>query len=110
MIQEHRQFCIDMAKAGILTGHYTGRFFWSGPGARVGHIEDALKATKVECLWDKRGNNLVVYPAAYNRESIDELKRKLNGDEFPLCSDCNYRLVDAFLKVIITEIESNGEN
>jgi hypothetical protein len=37
----------------IPVSHYGGRFFWSGPAARVADIPGLLSCTKVKCLWDE---------------------------------------------------------
>lgn len=67
---EHRQFCLDMAAAQLPVTHYDGRFYWSGPSAIVGDLQDVLGATKVKCVWDELGSQFVVYPRAYSREAI----------------------------------------
>jgi hypothetical protein len=108
---EHRQFCLDMAAAKIPVSHYGGRFFWSGPAARVADIQDVLSCTKVKCLWDESGGGFVVYPRAYSPESIGKMMHQLNEENlFPIyssaqCGSSSYkRLVDAFLEVIRVEL------
>ncbi|MEG3838822.1 hypothetical protein [Microcoleus sp. herbarium14] len=108
---EHRQFCLDMAAAQIPVRHYGGRFFWSGPAARVADIQDVLSCTKVKCLWDESGGSFVVYPRAYSPESIGKMMHQLNEENlFPIyatakCGSSSYkRLVDAFFEVIRIEL------
>ena len=67
---EHRQFCLDMAAAQLPVRHYDGRFYWSGPSAIVGDLQDVLGATKIKCVWDELDSRFVVYPRAYSREAI----------------------------------------
>ncbi|MEG4087892.1 hypothetical protein, partial [Microcoleus sp. Pol12B4] len=67
---EHRQFCLDMAAAQLRVKHYDGRFYWSGPSAIVGDLQDVLGATKVKCVWDELDSRFVVYPRAYSPEAI----------------------------------------
>jgi len=108
---EHRQFCLDMAAAKIPVSHYGGRFFWSGPAARVADIQNVLSFTKLKCLWDESGGGFVVYPRAYSQESIAKMMQQLNEENlFPIyssakCGSSSYkRLVDAFLEVIRVEL------
>jgi hypothetical protein len=100
-----------MAAAQIPVIHYGGRFFWSGPAARVADIQNVLSFTKVKCLWDESGGGFVVYPKAYSPESISKMMQQLNEENlFPIyssakCGSSSYkRLVDAFLEVIRVEL------
>ncbi|MEG4286355.1 hypothetical protein QUB68_24810 [Microcoleus sp. A006_D1] len=108
---EHRQFCLDMAASQLPVKHYDGRFFWSGPAARVADIQDVLSFTKVKCLWDESGGGFVVYPRSYSPESIGKMMQQLDEENlFPIyaaakCGASSYkRLVDAFIEVIQVEL------
>lgn len=56
------RFVKDMAKAGLNTEHYHGRFHWEGPAVRVDTLQDALSNTKIECQHDSMGLGFIVYP------------------------------------------------
>lgn len=106
----HKQFCSDMIKASIPITHYEGRFFWSGPSARVPDIQDVLSHTKVKCLWEEMGRGWVVYPRAYSEQAIEDMGQQLHGGEiFPIYSrrDCvsveYMRAQDAFVEMIKSE-------
>lgn len=62
------RFVSDMAKAGLTTEHYNGRFFWEGPAVRVKSIQDAISSTKVSCQWDQMGLGYIVYPKKSGRQ------------------------------------------
>ncbi|MEG5236940.1 hypothetical protein [Microcoleus sp. AT9b-C3] len=105
---EHRQFCLDMAAAQLPVKHYDGRFYWSGPSAIVGDLQDVLGATKVKCVWDEVGSRFVVYPRAYSREAI-ALMRTLDKvdiidiDSFTQRGQPHKRLAENCLEVIYRE-------
>jgi hypothetical protein len=109
---DHKQFCLDMAANQIPVAHYEGRFFWSGPSARVTDIQDVLSNTKVKCLWDAMGKGWIVYPKAYCQEAIIQARKYMNEkNQFPIhdrpgfVSDAAYRRqFEALLQMIEVEL------
>lgn len=109
---EHKQFCLDMAANQIAVSHYEGRFFWSGPSARVTDIQDALSYTKVKCLWDTMGKSWIVYPKSYSQEAILQIREYMGEkNQFPIhdragfASDAAYRKqFEALLQTIEVEL------
>jgi hypothetical protein len=109
---DHKQFCLDMAANQIPVEHYEGRFFWSGPSARVTDIQDVLSYTKVKCLWDAMGKGWIVYPKAYSQEAIIQVQNYMNEkNQFPIhdragfASDAAYRRqFEALLETIEIEL------
>ena len=53
-----------MSAAGIPVFHYNGRMFWSGFAARE-NLQQILKNTTVDCLWETSGDDYIVYPKVY---------------------------------------------
>jgi len=69
---EHKKFVRDMSSAGITVFHYKGRMFWSGFAA-IGNLQQILKNTTVDCLWETSADDYIVYPKAYSEEAEQEL-------------------------------------
>ena len=109
---EHKQFCLDMATAQIPVKQYEGRFFWSGPAAEVSDIQDVLSHTKIKCVWDEMGKNKwVVYPKAYGKESVSEVRKLITYNQLPIHSRQAYsnsesykRQFDALIEMIEVEL------
>lgn len=106
---EHRQFCLDMAAAQLPVSHYDGRFFWSGPSAIVDDLQDVLGSTKVKCVWDELADRFVVYPKAYSREAIAQMRSLdkvdiIDIDFFTRAGQPHKRLAENCLEVIYLEL------
>ncbi len=109
---DHRQFCLDMASVQIPVKHYEGRFFWTGPGAEVCDIQDALSHTKIKCVWDEIGKNKwIVYPKAYGEESVIEVQGLIAQNRFQIrsphagtASEAHKRQFNALIEMIEAEL------
>lgn len=64
-----------MTAAGIPVFHYNGRLFWSGFAAK-GNLQQILKNTTVDCLWETCADEYIVYPKVYSEEAKLELLQK----------------------------------
>jgi len=85
---DHAKFFLDLVtKSKFIPQFYEGRFMWSGMAVwckNLNDLQDVIRSTSVDLIWDDNGNGFIVYPSIYPRIKLVKIWNSIasNDQEF----------------------------